>query len=157
MASLSLPDTGTITDTYPEPCLYLPIPGVKIPELSVAENLRYQTLLRWGESPTPALLKDTLNYWGISALADQPLGNLSQGQQQRVSLSLLLLGPGQLWLLDEPTTALDAGGTQTFWALCRQHQAQGGSLVIATHHEPEYSMQNIRRIQLGLVQPSTII
>jgi heme exporter protein A len=50
-------------------------------------------------------------------------------------LSRLALRRSALWLLDEPTTALDADSRAAFLDLLRQHLARGGVAVIATHEE----------------------
>jgi heme exporter protein A len=154
LAGLCLPDTGHVVYSHqthnPLSLLYIGSPPAKIPELSVIENCRFQALLRWGKQPDAAGLVKALRYWGIDDLAEERLENLSQGQQQRVSLALLLLGPATLWLLDEPSTGLDAAGTETLWALCRQHQARGGSILMATHQAPINSIKGSRAIQLGV-------
>lgn len=158
LAGLCIPDEGDVI--YPnnaddEPhLLYLASPPAKIPELSVFENCQFQALLHGGQNPASSMINHALMYWGVEHLADQPLSNLSQGQQQRVALAALLLGKAKLWLLDEPVTALDSVGTEAFWALCRQHQKQGGSIVMATHQEPKGDVTGIRRIQLEV--PHTV-
>ena len=38
-----------------------------------------------------------------------------------------------VWLLDEPTSALDAAGQQVFAGLMRDHLADGGIIIAATH------------------------
>jgi heme exporter protein A len=38
-----------------------------------------------------------------------------------------------VWLLDEPTTALDVAGQDMFGALMRDHLARGGLIIAATH------------------------
>jgi len=38
-----------------------------------------------------------------------------------------------IWLLDEPTAALDAAGQSMFASLMRDHLAKGGMIVAATH------------------------
>jgi heme exporter protein A len=40
-----------------------------------------------------------------------------------------------LWLLDEPTTALDAASQERFASLVNAHLAGGGLAVVATHAE----------------------
>ncbi|WP_328413953.1 ABC transporter ATP-binding protein [Streptomyces violaceus] len=45
---------------------------------------------------------------GISALLDRPVGQLSNGQRQRVALGRVLVRPARAFLLDEPLSHLDA-------------------------------------------------
>jgi heme exporter protein A len=155
LTGLSVPDEGNVTYPSGDPSfLYIASPPAKIPELSVLDNLRFQALMHWGTYPDKSLLIQSLACWDIESLIEQPLSSLSQGQQQRVALSLLLLGPANIWLLDEPTIGLDAAGITSFWALCRQHQARGGSLIVATHQEPDPPMAGLRRLQLGVSTPN---
>ncbi|GAA2537635.1 ABC transporter ATP-binding protein [Streptomyces levis] len=45
---------------------------------------------------------------GISGLLDRPVGQLSNGQRQRVALGRVLVRPARAFLLDEPLSHLDA-------------------------------------------------
>lgn len=45
---------------------------------------------------------------GIRALLDRPVGQLSNGQRQRVALGRVLVRPARAFLLDEPLSHLDA-------------------------------------------------
>jgi heme exporter protein A len=62
---------------------------------------------------------------------------LSQGQKRRIGLARLRLSCGAgrkpVWLLDEPTNALDADGSALFLQIVDSHLAEGGVAVIATH------------------------
>jgi heme exporter protein A len=63
---------------------------------------------------------------------------LSQGQKRRVGLARLILLAAHhhhktLWLLDEPTNALDEEGVSLFTGLIRAHLDRGGVACIATH------------------------
>ena len=59
---------------------------------------------------------------------------LSQGQRQRLALARLLLSPHRpLWLLDEPSAALDTEGSTLLDTLLEEHLDGGGSALIATH------------------------
>lgn len=84
-----------------------------------------------GEVPRP--IDEALSAAGLAALADLPGGYLSAGQRRRLSLARLIAVRRPVWLLDEPTAALDAGGQKTFAALCGEHLAGGGIIVAATH------------------------
>lgn len=55
---------------------------------------------------------------------------LSGGEIQRLALARLLLKPSSLWILDEPTTALDVHHTNVVMDLVHKHAE---TLVVATH------------------------
>jgi heme exporter protein A len=65
--------------------------------------------------------------------AHLPAAYLSAGQRRRLSLARLLAVRRPVWLLDEPTAALDAAGQELFAGLMRDHLARGGLIVAATH------------------------
>ena len=76
---------------------------------------------------------DCLAAVGLSHAVELPAATLSAGQRRRLSLARLLAAPRPLWLLDEPTAALDAAGQAMFIELMREHLAGGGLIVAATH------------------------
>jgi heme exporter protein A len=98
--------------------------------LSVAENAIFwaQFLGNGTQTVQPALER-----FGLDALASVPAGYLSAGQRRRLGLVRLLLAERPLWLLDEPTTSLDAKSTATLTQVVDAHIAGGGLAVIATH------------------------
>jgi heme exporter protein A len=49
-----------------------------------------------------------------------------------------------VWLLDEPTAALDAAGQALFSGLMREHLARGGLIVAATHGPLGIEAQELR-------------
>lgn len=104
------------------------------PTLTARENLEFwQAMLALPAFP-PSLTPDAaLARLGLPHVADLPVGYLSAGQKRRVGLARLLLAPRPLWLLDEPTTALDRAAQITFADCMRDHLAQGGIVVAATH------------------------
>ena len=66
---------------------------------------------RWGFGPASAAerraVSEALEAVGASAYADQPVGLLSGGEQQRLLIAQALLTRPQLLLLDEPLASLD--------------------------------------------------
>jgi heme exporter protein A len=70
---------------------------------------------------------------GLDHLADVPGRCLSAGQKRRLNLARLLLRPVPLWLLDEPTTALDRASVDRFAATIARHRAAGGMVILSTH------------------------
>lgn len=70
---------------------------------------------------------------GLAGLEDVPCRMLSAGQQRRVSLARLWFTPCQLWILDEPFTALDQAAIALLQQHFLHHLQQGGSIVLTTH------------------------
>ncbi|MGZ5853615.1 MAG: heme ABC exporter ATP-binding protein CcmA [Xanthobacteraceae bacterium] len=99
------------------------------PALTVSENLDFWARFLGG-SPGSA---DELSQLGLAELRQLPAAYLSAGQRRRLSLCRLLAVSRPVWLLDEPTTALDARAVQTLGTLMRDHLDGGGIIVAATH------------------------
>ena len=101
---------------------------------TVAENLALCQEL-YGRRD-PAAIDDALARLGIDTIAGLPARLLSAGQRRRAALARLLVVPAPLWLLDEPTNALDDDGVERFAAIVETHRAAGGMAVIAAHGNP---------------------
>jgi heme exporter protein A len=102
--------------------------------LTASENLRFwQAMLARAEDRLGAPPADALARWGLAHVADLPVLYLSAGQKRRLALARLLVARRPLWLLDEPTTALDAPSQQRFAEIVHEHLAQGGMVLAATH------------------------
>jgi heme exporter protein A len=70
---------------------------------------------------------------GLAAYADLPARLLSAGQKRRLAIARVVAAQAVLWLLDEPTTGLDAASLAQFAGICAAHRAGGGMLVASTH------------------------
>src|SRR6185436_14899153 len=101
-------------------------------DLSGRENLRFSTGIR--RSVTAAEIDAALARTGASAFADRSVRMLSAGQKRRVALAGVLLSGAVLWLLDEPTTNLDADGQQLVARLIEEQLGRAGIVVAAVHH-----------------------
>jgi heme exporter protein A len=97
------------------------------PQLTVAEHLRFWAALLGGDAAAG------LAAFGLAPIAERPVALLSAGQRRRLALSRVALAPRRLWLLDEPTAALDADGAARLDARLAAHAAQGGIAIVATH------------------------
>lgn len=97
--------------------------------LSVAENLSFWIDYLGGA----ARARDALAEMGLRDIADLPAGFLSAGQRRRLSLARLVAIPRPVWLLDEPSTALDRNAQTMLARIMRDHLKDGGLIVAATH------------------------
>ena len=98
--------------------------------LTVEENATFWAKFLGGD---PARIGPALERFGLDMLANVPAGFLSAGQRRRLGLVRLLLAERPLWLLDEPTTSLDAKSTAALTDVIDAHIANGGLAIIATH------------------------
>ena len=99
-------------------------------QLTVAENLAFWQAFAGAPWLSP---RDALGALGLAHLLDVPCAYLSAGQRRRVALTRLLVARRPLWLLDEPTAALDAHSRGLLAGLMSAHLAEGGLIVAATH------------------------
>ena len=74
---------------------------------------------------------------GLTDLLDQRVGRCSGGERQRVRFALALLGEPDLYLLDEPTVALDVAARADFWRIMRREARAGSAVLFATHYLQE--------------------
>ncbi|WP_420407821.1 heme ABC exporter ATP-binding protein CcmA [Hoeflea sp.] len=102
-------------------------------ELRVSENLSFWKRLQASESDGGLDIDAAIDAVGLTGVAHLPFGYLSAGQQRRIALARLLVTPRPLWLLDEPTAALDRRSDELFADLVRGHLADGGIAIAATH------------------------
>lgn len=112
--------------------------------LSAFENLEFMRALLGGVDGTT---EAALARLGLAPLASLPTRMFSAGQKRRLALARLLVAPRLLWLVDEPLSALDAEGQETFAALAAEHLA-GGGLIVATTHAP-LKFERTQEIRLG--------
>ncbi|MBP0112712.1 MULTISPECIES: heme ABC exporter ATP-binding protein CcmA [Bradyrhizobium] len=137
IAGLLVPAGGTIALdggvgelTLAEQCHYLGHRDALKPALSVEENLAFWADFLGGERFEAA---ESLAKVGLDHATHLPAAFLSAGQRRRLSLARLLTVRRPVWLLDEPTTALDVAGQDMFGGLMREHLSRGGMIVAATH------------------------
>ncbi len=100
-------------------------------DLNVRENVTF-----WARAvgASSAEVDAALGLLGLSGrLAELPVRRLSAGQQRRTALACLIARRAELWLLDEPHSALDAAGRADLDGIVVQAAASGATVMIASH------------------------
>ncbi|HVN34030.1 MAG TPA: cytochrome c biogenesis heme-transporting ATPase CcmA [Casimicrobiaceae bacterium] len=123
------------------------LPALK-DELSAEENLASLLALD-GEAITGDALRSALDDVALVRQRALPARVLSQGQRRRIGLARLMLMPRPLWILDEPTTALDASGIELLGRVLGRHLAAGGILIAATHAALGLPRARVKSVALG--------
>jgi heme exporter protein A len=89
-------------------------------------------LRRWLHKEQKELLEAAIHYFDLRDVLKTPLADLSTGWLMRVKLSLLILNPSLIWLLDRPFYALDATTKRKVETLIAGRCQQQG-IVFFTH------------------------
>jgi ribose transport system ATP-binding protein len=90
--------------------------------------------------------------------ADQNVGELSGGNQQKVALARLLEHPARILLLDEPTRGIDVGSKAQIYGIIGRLAAAGKSVILVSSYLPELlglcdTIGVMRRGELVAVRP----
>ena len=101
------------------------------PALTVGENLAFWQDFLGGDGGAP--VEAALDAVGLLDIASLPAAYLSAGQRRRLAIAHLIAVRRPLWLLDEPTAALDAASEASLVRLMAAHVECGGAIVAATH------------------------
>jgi len=85
-----------------------------------------------------SLAEDFVSRLGIkTADTAEPAGNLSGGNQQKVSLARWLATKPKVLILDEPTQGVDVGAKSEIHRLVRQLAAEGLAVILISSDLPE--------------------
>lgn len=135
LAGLLAPTAGTVRldgggESVGEHLHYLGHEDAVKGALTVAANLAFwRTVLGGGGLEVEEALEEV----GLGGLGRLRAQVLSAGQKRRLAIARLLVARRPVWVLDEPTTALDVKAQARFAAFGRAHLAAGGLLIAATH------------------------
>jgi ribose transport system ATP-binding protein len=111
---------------------------------SIADNLTYSRLPPYGRFGWLSLRRraravtEWLARLGVRCSGpDQPVGELSGGNQQKVALGRLLHQGADVLLLDEPTRGVDVGSKAEIYRLIGGLAAQGKAVLFVSSYLPE--------------------
>ena len=126
-----------------------------LPEFTAAENVALPLLAR-GKSKKEAL-QEAIHWLSEVGLADRSThraGELSGGEQQRVSIARALITMPKLLLADEPTGDLDNQTADALFALIgRLHASYGLTSILVTHNLPlARRCERVLRLAQGRVE-----
>lgn len=170
LAGLTLPDAGAVawrgesmkplSAKWREAALYLGHTNALKDDFSADENL-LDALSIDGMSASRTVQLAALTKVGLLDHRKVLARRLSQGQKRRVGLARLSLALSsaphkQLWLLDEPTNALDAQGVALFTGLIGEHLDGGGIACIATHLALELASTTSTMKEMNLDSPTEV-
>lgn len=116
-------------------------------ELSALENLELvrQYLSQTNDISSVHALENVGLFGFEHILAHQ----LSAGQKRRVALARLQLSEAPLWILDEPTTAIDTQGVKAFEETIEKHAQNGGMVILTAHQTLRFGKAKQRSLSLS--------
>jgi heme exporter protein A len=127
-------DDGSAAPRAAEACHYLGHRNAMKRELTVEENLQFwKSFFGDYRGGSGVEIDEAADALGLIGLLHLPFGYLSAGQQRRMAMAKLLTAWRPVWLLDEPTAALDSQSESLFARLMKAHLDQGGLIIAATH------------------------
>ncbi|GJE55336.1 MULTISPECIES: heme ABC exporter ATP-binding protein CcmA [Methylobacterium] len=112
--------------------------------LTAEENLTFARDILGAPTASP---REAMEAMGLAHALNLPVGYLSAGQRRRVALARLLVCRRPLWLLDEPTAALDTASQGVLAGLMARHREDGGLVVAATHMP--IGLDDARELRIG--------
>jgi ABC-2 type transport system ATP-binding protein len=138
---LTRPDSGTVTlfGKSPAQAVAAGAVGGMLQTGALVEYLSVRELVTMVASvyPRPLPVEQAMRLAGVTDFAERRTNKLSGGQTQRVRLAIALVSNPDLFMLDEPTAAVDVEGRREFWASIRAVAAEGKTVIFATHYLEE--------------------
>ncbi|WP_076998184.1 ABC transporter ATP-binding protein [Variovorax sp. KK3] len=102
-------------------------------KLSVRENVTCGAIHAHGDAELRAAVDAALDAFGLSAIADEPVGVLSLGTRKRVEMARATVSNPQLLLLDEPAAGLTGSEIAEFSERMREFRNRGGAVLLVEH------------------------
>ena len=151
LAGLSRPDAGNVSwyradhlTSQHHLVAYQPHKSYAKASLTTEEEVLFWARLHQNSR----LVHLALEYVDLTAQKAVPTQNLSAGQGRRLTLAKMILSEKPIWIMDEPTAAMDERGTELIDNLVTHHIQRGGSAIIASHDSTRKLSFNTRKLTL---------
>ncbi|MGE4425113.1 MAG: ABC transporter ATP-binding protein [Solirubrobacteraceae bacterium] len=135
LAGLQVPDAGTVGLT-PREIGWIPQQPALYRRLTVRENLALFARLDDVVDPDARVAR-MLEEADLADRADDRVGSLSGGGQQRVNVAIGLLADPPVVLLDEPSSSLDPRQRERMWRFLTGLAGGGRAVLYSTHDVAE--------------------
>lgn len=92
-----------------------------------------ETLLYLSDVPNAGRAKEILRWIGLADASDRRVGGFSRGMKQRLEIGAALIRSPELFILDEPSSALDPEGRSEVLHLIKDLKNMGKTVLFSTH------------------------
>lgn len=135
IAGLTKPDSGRISGMEGKRLGLIYQDYMLFPHLTVSDNIAYGLKIKkCPKEKIDTLVKESASRLGISHLLQRGIQSLSGGEKQRVAIARALVIKPDIFLLDEPTAALDLSTKlKTQRLFMKLHKEHSSSVVHVTH------------------------
>jgi ABC-2 type transport system ATP-binding protein len=147
LAGVLEPDEGELSRPARE-IGWVPQQPALYAKLSVAENLRLFARLEKVADPDATVAR-MLEQIALEGRADEEVGRLSGGNQQRVNIAIGLLSEPTVLLLDEPSASLDPRQRERLWEFISALADRGTTVAFSTHNVAEVERYATRVLLLA--------
>ncbi|WP_420630278.1 ABC transporter ATP-binding protein [Candidatus Leptofilum sp.] len=142
LEGIRTPDGGTLrvgdVDPTHEPRKLRNMIGVQLQSAGLPESITAEEAMKlFCAYHDTAPRFDLLERLGLAEKRKAQFYELSTGQQRRLTLALAIAHDPQVLFLDEPTAGLDVATRVELHALMRELQANGTTIIMATHDMAE--------------------
>jgi len=151
LAGLCRPDAGQITwqqgdkpSSSRQLITYQPHGSFAKATLTAKEDLTFWAKL----SQNIGLTEEALDVVGLTTRQSVLTQNLSAGQRRRLALAKLIISGKPIWIMDEPSAAMDKDGAILIDELISRNVKRGGSAIIASHGNPRKLSVSTRKLSL---------
>ncbi|ABR46344.1 ABC transporter related [Alkaliphilus metalliredigens QYMF] len=104
-----------------------------IDNMTVSENLDIALAYRKKSENKETIKANMLEEMGLRDKLNNKVYELSGGEQQRISISMVFLKPCSIILADEPTGSLDDTNKEIIMNLLQRVHKDGKTIIIVTH------------------------